>query len=185
MSSIMRRRSGEILSDESFMALLRLRNEADCLTSQHTKQNLRDQPPADPGSKPPLPRERFSPTLRIVRLLPACVQLSNLAEPDGQGLGNPRGRRPRERADEIRGGGVLWGFERAGCPGRRGSREQTEEGSACDEERGNGDTCRVVVDACKQGAFLGMEQRAFASVLRDEVPTAKSVMSGCWSWRTW
>src|SRR5882757_7666012 len=43
MSSIMRRRSGEILSGESFMALLRLRNEAECLSSQLTKQNLRDQ----------------------------------------------------------------------------------------------------------------------------------------------
>src|SRR5260370_15978818 len=72
MSSIMRRRSGEILSDESFMALLRLRNEADCLTSQHTKQNLRDQPPADPGSKPPLPRERFSPSTLYSRWRPAA-----------------------------------------------------------------------------------------------------------------
>src|ERR1700677_2335318 len=45
MSSIMRRRSGEIFSGESFMVLLRLRYEAECLTSQHTKQNPRDQPP--------------------------------------------------------------------------------------------------------------------------------------------
>ena len=29
--------------------------------------------------------------LRIVRLLPACAQLSNLVDLDGQGLGNPRG----------------------------------------------------------------------------------------------
>src|SRR6202021_1315489 len=43
MSSIMRRRSGEIFSGESFMVLLRLRYEAECLTSQLTKQNLRDQ----------------------------------------------------------------------------------------------------------------------------------------------
>src|SRR6267154_1172541 len=43
------------------MALLRLQNEAECLTSQHTKQNLRDQPFADARSKLPLPRERFSP----------------------------------------------------------------------------------------------------------------------------
>ena len=48
MSSIMRRRSGEIFSGESFMALLRLRDEADCLTVQHTKQNLRPQP--SPGA---------------------------------------------------------------------------------------------------------------------------------------
>jgi hypothetical protein len=39
-----------------------LRYEAECLTSQHTKQNLRGQPIANPRSKPPLPRERFSPT---------------------------------------------------------------------------------------------------------------------------
>src|SRR5450631_1965877 len=43
MSSIMRRRSGEIFSDESFMVLLRLRYEAECLTSQLTKQNLKGQ----------------------------------------------------------------------------------------------------------------------------------------------
>jgi hypothetical protein len=34
---------------ESFMALLRLRNEADCLTSQLTKQKLRDQPTKSRG----------------------------------------------------------------------------------------------------------------------------------------
>jgi hypothetical protein len=34
-------------------------------------------------------------SLRIVRRLPACAQLSRLVEPDGQGLGNPRGRKPR------------------------------------------------------------------------------------------
>jgi hypothetical protein len=39
-------RSGEIFSGESFMALLRLRNEADRLTSQLTKQSLSDQPPS-------------------------------------------------------------------------------------------------------------------------------------------
>jgi hypothetical protein len=44
MSSIMRRRSGEIFSGESFMALLRLRYEADCLKSKLTKQNPRGQP---------------------------------------------------------------------------------------------------------------------------------------------
>src|SRR5579859_7843220 len=46
------------------MALLRLRNEAECLTSQLTKQNLGGQPTADARSKPPLPRERFSPLAR-------------------------------------------------------------------------------------------------------------------------
>ena len=51
-------------------------------------------------------------SLRIVRLLPASAQLSNLVDLDGQGLGNPRGRKPRERAGEVSGGGVLWGFER-------------------------------------------------------------------------
>jgi hypothetical protein len=54
--------------------------------------------------------ESFS--LRIVRRLPACAQLSSLAEPDGQGLGNPRGRKPRDRADEVSRGDELWGFER-------------------------------------------------------------------------
>jgi hypothetical protein len=57
-------------------------------------------------------RQRVLP-LRIVRLLPACVQLSKLVQPDGQGLGNPRGRKPRERADEVSGGDELWGFERS------------------------------------------------------------------------
>src|SRR5208282_308477 len=38
-------------------------------------------------------------SLRIVRLLPACAQLSELAELAGQGLDNPRGRKPRGRAD--------------------------------------------------------------------------------------
>ena len=50
--------------------------------------------------------------LRIVRRLPACAQLSKLVEADGQGLGNPRGRKPREGADEVSGGDELWGFER-------------------------------------------------------------------------
>ena len=34
--------------------------------------------------------------LRIVRLLPACAQLSSLGSIDGQGLDNPRGRKPRD-----------------------------------------------------------------------------------------
>src|SRR3981081_4088490 len=55
------RRSGEIFWDESFMALLRSRNEADRLISKHTKQSLKPQPSSAAGSKPPLPRERFSP----------------------------------------------------------------------------------------------------------------------------
>ena len=53
MSSIMRRRSGEIFSGESFMALFLSRNEAECLTSKHTKQNLRPQPPSGVRSKSP------------------------------------------------------------------------------------------------------------------------------------
>jgi hypothetical protein len=53
-------------------------------------------------------------SLRIVRRLPACAQLSKLVEPGGQGLGNPRGRKPRERADEVSGGDGVWGFERRG-----------------------------------------------------------------------
>jgi hypothetical protein len=40
MSSIMRRRSGEIFSGESFMVLLRLRYEAEYLMSKLTKQSL-------------------------------------------------------------------------------------------------------------------------------------------------
>jgi len=76
MSSIMRRRSGEIFSGESFMALLRLRYEAECLTSQHTKQNLRGQPIANLRSKPPLPRERFSPaTLTRLSQMTALLTL--------------------------------------------------------------------------------------------------------------
>src|ERR1700674_4247297 len=96
MSSIMRRRSGEILSDESFMALLRLRNEADCLTSQHTKQNLRDQPPADPGSKPPLPRERFSPSTPRRRWRSAAFRHANpvLHRFRERGLREPRSETP-------------------------------------------------------------------------------------------
>jgi hypothetical protein len=69
--------------------------------------------------------ERLEP-LRIVRLLPPCAQLSNLVDLDGQGLGNPRGRKPRERAGEISGGGVLWGFERWCCHVRRRSGLQTQ-----------------------------------------------------------
>src|SRR6202790_1008563 len=62
MSSIMRRRSGEIFSGESCMVLLRLRYEAECLTSKLTKQNPEGQPCCQPRPKPPLPRERFSPS---------------------------------------------------------------------------------------------------------------------------
>jgi len=61
MSSSIRCRSGEISWVESFMALLRLRYEAECLTSQLTKQNRSGQPTPNARSKPPLPRERFSP----------------------------------------------------------------------------------------------------------------------------
>jgi hypothetical protein len=43
------------------MVLLRLRYEAECLTSQHTKQNLRDQPPTYTDRSYPY-RERFSPS---------------------------------------------------------------------------------------------------------------------------
>jgi hypothetical protein len=43
------------------MALLRLQIEADCLTSQLTKQSLKHQPSSNPQSKLSLPRERFSP----------------------------------------------------------------------------------------------------------------------------
>src|SRR5208337_4499348 len=77
MSSIMRRRSGEIFSGESFMVLLRLRYEAECLTSQHTKQNLRGQPIANLRSKPPLPRERFSPSTPICHSRPAASRQSD------------------------------------------------------------------------------------------------------------
>jgi len=35
--------------------------EANCLTSQHTKRSLKHQQSTIPESKPPLPRERFSP----------------------------------------------------------------------------------------------------------------------------
>lgn len=64
-------------------------------------------------------------SLRIVRLLPACAQLSSLVEADGQGLGNPRGRKPRERADrsaeavrygDLSGGIVVEGRDRACSP---------------------------------------------------------------------
>jgi hypothetical protein len=47
--------------DESFMALLRLQNEAYCLTLQPTKQSLEHQPSSNPQAELPLSRERFSP----------------------------------------------------------------------------------------------------------------------------
>jgi hypothetical protein len=44
------------------MALLRVRNEADYLASNHTKQSLRPQPSLGAQIEAlPLPRERFSP----------------------------------------------------------------------------------------------------------------------------
>jgi len=39
--------------------------------------------------------------LRIVRRLPVRAQRSNLAEPDGQALDNPQGRKPRGRAESL------------------------------------------------------------------------------------
>src|ERR1039457_7473241 len=60
----MRWRSGETLRGESFMALLRLQNKADCLTSQPTKQSLKPQLSSNPQSELPLPRERFSPWVK-------------------------------------------------------------------------------------------------------------------------
>src|ERR1700736_3790370 len=53
MSSIMRRRSGEILSGESFMAQFLSRNEADYLTSKHTKQSPTPQSSLGVRSKSP------------------------------------------------------------------------------------------------------------------------------------
>jgi hypothetical protein len=47
MSWIMRRRSGETFSGESFMVLLQLQHEAVRLAMHHTKQNLSDQPFTD------------------------------------------------------------------------------------------------------------------------------------------
>jgi hypothetical protein len=44
--------------------------------------------------------DEFTLSLRIVRLLPACAQLCDLAKLDWQGLDNPRGRKPRGGADE-------------------------------------------------------------------------------------
>jgi hypothetical protein len=49
--------------------------------------------------------------LRIVRRLPTCAQLSNLAESDGQVLDNPQGRKPRRLLMPISRYAVLWGFE--------------------------------------------------------------------------
>jgi hypothetical protein len=43
------------------MALIRVRNDADCLTSKHTKQSLRPQPSLGAQIEAPLPREWFSP----------------------------------------------------------------------------------------------------------------------------
>ena len=42
------------------MTLLRLQNEANCLTVQHTKQSREPQPLSDLETKLSLPRERFS-----------------------------------------------------------------------------------------------------------------------------
>src|SRR6516225_7975346 len=53
MSSIMRRRSGETFWVEEFMAVLRLRDEADCLSSNRTEQSLRPHPSAGHRSKSP------------------------------------------------------------------------------------------------------------------------------------
>src|ERR1700677_4107226 len=80
MSSIMRRRSGEIFSGESFMALLRLPDETDCLTVHHTKQNLRPQPPLGPSTKLPLPRERFSPPAHFCPPRAAALWVPDLLE---------------------------------------------------------------------------------------------------------
>jgi hypothetical protein len=68
ISSIMRWRSGETLRDDSFRVLLQLKNEANCLTLQPTKQSPKHQLSSDPQSKLPLPRERFSPRVEICRM---------------------------------------------------------------------------------------------------------------------
>jgi hypothetical protein len=60
------------------MALLRLQNEANCLTLQPTKQSLKHQPSSKPQSELPLPRERFSPGVEMTRSqTPAEPALSN------------------------------------------------------------------------------------------------------------
>jgi hypothetical protein len=58
-----------LLSGRRPYHLLRLLDEANCLTVQHTKQNLRPQLPYSPKTKLPLPRERFSPRVDPGRLL--------------------------------------------------------------------------------------------------------------------
>jgi hypothetical protein len=65
MSSIMRRRSGEILSGESFMAQFLSRNEADCLISKHTEQRPYTSVTLRTPIEVTLPRERFSPSTAI------------------------------------------------------------------------------------------------------------------------
>jgi hypothetical protein len=53
MSSIMRRRSGRRSESRSPWRCSGLQDEADCLSSQRTKQSLRPHPSAGHGSKPP------------------------------------------------------------------------------------------------------------------------------------
>jgi hypothetical protein len=66
----------------------------DCRQSDCLCQTIHAYPFTGPGRN-----DHRLKSLRIVRLLPACAQLFELVESDGQGLGNPRGRKPRERAD--------------------------------------------------------------------------------------
>src|SRR5271166_4933046 len=56
-----------LLSGRRPYHLLRLRYEADCLTVQHTKHSLKHPQSQNPKSKPPLARERFSPSTLTCR----------------------------------------------------------------------------------------------------------------------
>lgn len=60
------------------MTLLRLQNEANCLTVQHTEQSREPQPLSDLETKLPLPRERFSASTRSRRSSRSALHFSGV-----------------------------------------------------------------------------------------------------------
>src|SRR5271156_4565343 len=92
MSSIMRCRNGLMGLVGCFIALLQSGIEAHA-----SVPNIAEQKPATPAytCTAPLPRQRFSPLLRVVRRLPNRGELSVPADVGGQASDKPQGRKPR------------------------------------------------------------------------------------------
>ena len=68
---------------------------------------------------------------------------------------------------------MLWRFERLALPYKRtiAAASLSDDGPVMRDGDERQERAVRVVDACKPSTFLGVRQRAFASVLCEEVPT--------------